>query len=258
MLYAKKSLGQHFLKDENIAQKIVDEFFASGNLPAVLEIGPGRGVLTKYLLMRKGISYTGVELDQRMIPLLLQEFPQLEGHVYNEDILEFDLNRSGKEEWSIIGNFPYNISSQILFKVLEHKERIIFLVGMFQKEVARRVAASSGNKEYGILSVLIQAYYSVEYLFDVDAHCFTPPPKVTSGVIRLIRKSEVPLIHDAGHFKILVKSGFGQRRKTLRNSLHQHIMHLAFTGDPVFNKRAEQLSVEEWIALSNRIVSNAS
>ena len=255
MLYAKKSLGQHFLKDENIAKKIIDEFFAPGNVHAVLEIGPGRGVLTKYLLMQQGIDYTGVELDERMIPLLLKEFPKLDGHLFNEDILEYDLYRSGKKEWSIIGNFPYNISSQILFKVLENKEKIHCLVGMFQKEVARRIAAFSGNKEYGILSVLIQAFYSVEYLFDVEAHCFTPPPKVTSGVIRLIRKSKVPFLLDAGHFKQLVKSGFGQRRKTLRNSLHQHIMHVQFAGDSVFNKRAEQLTVEEWIALSNRIIS---
>ncbi len=251
MLHAKKSLGQHFLKDENIARKIVDEFFKGTIVNAVLEIGPGKGVLTKHLLQHKDIDYTGVELDERMISLLRLEFPQWAGHFYHEDILEYDLD--GRKQWNIIGNFPYNISSQILFKVLAQKEIIQRLVGMFQKEVARRIAAPSGNKAYGILSVLVQAFYNVEYLFDVEAGCFAPPPKVTSGVIRLERKPEMPLLFDEPLFKLLVKSGFGQRRKTLRNSLHQHILHAPFTGEAVFSKRAEQLTVEEWIALSNRI-----
>ncbi|MEO6168401.1 MAG: rRNA adenine N-6-methyltransferase family protein, partial [Chitinophagales bacterium] len=173
--------------------------------------------------------------------------------IFNEDILNFDLLKTGGSRISIIGNFPYNISSQILFRVFDHKEKVRHVVGMFQKEVAKRIAAPSGNKEYGILSVLMQAFYQVTYLFDVGENCFSPPPKVISGVIQLIKKDTLPLIYNEGHFRLLVKSGFGQRRKTLRNSLKHMISHVSFSSDPVFDKRAEQLSVEEWVALSNRI-----
>lgn len=253
MLYAKKSLGQHFLKDENIARQIVSEFLTSAQLNTVVEVGPGQGVLTKYLLAQPGMNYFGVELDHRMIPVLLEQFPQMDNRIFNEDILNFDFLKTGTNTISLIGNFPYNISSQILFKVLENKEKVLVVVGMFQKEVAKRIAASSGNKDYGILSVLIQAFYDVTYLFDVSENCFSPPPKVTSGVIRLVKKKIQPDIHHEDHFRLLVKSGFGQRRKTLRNSLRHMINHVTFSGDPVFDKRAEQLSVEEWITLSNRV-----
>lgn len=256
MLYAKKSLGQHFLKDENLAQKIVSEFLNKNPSHAAIEVGPGQGVLTKYLLEDKGLSYYGVELDQRMIPLLIRKFPQIEGRIFNEDILDFDWRKAGAGNISIIGNFPYNISSQILFKVLDNKELVNYVVGMFQKEVAKRITASSGNKEYGILSVLMQTYYDIEYLFDVGENSFSPPPRVTSGVIRLMKKQELPVIYREDMFRVLVKSGFGQRRKTLRNSLLHMVNHVSFIRDPVFDKRAEQLTVAEWITLSNRIAES--
>ncbi|MBX7109736.1 MAG: 16S rRNA (adenine(1518)-N(6)/adenine(1519)-N(6))-dimethyltransferase RsmA [Chitinophagales bacterium] len=257
MLQAKKSLGQHFLTDENIARKIVDAFYEINAPDTILEVGPGQGALTKYLLTDKPCNYFGVELDQRMIPLLISAFPALEERIFNEDILTFDFSKTGSSQLTIIGNFPYNISSQILFKVYDHKETVQHVVGMFQKEVAKRIVAGYGNKEYGILSVLLQAFYDVTYLFDVSAGCFSPPPKITSGVIRLVRKEQQPLLHDEEKFRQLVKSGFGQRRKTLRNSLRHMINHVTFLHDPVFDKRAEQLSVGSWIELSNRVATPA-
>ncbi|MBK9732689.1 MAG: ribosomal RNA small subunit methyltransferase A [Chitinophagaceae bacterium] len=255
MVYAKKSLGQHFLKDEDVARNIVHTFLDHGSQEVVLEVGPGQGVLTKYLYAVNDINYLGVELDQRMIPVLSKQFPLWQAKFINEDILTFDLTKAGSNQINIIGNFPYNISSQILFRVFENKERVQQVLGMFQKEVAKRIVADSGNKEYGILSVLMQAFYSVSYLFDVAPNCFTPPPKVTSGVIRLIKKDHAPAIYNEEQFRKLVKSGFGQRRKTLRNSLQHMISHVPFTKDPVFDKRAEQLSVADWIVLANRIAT---
>lgn len=257
MLYAKKSMGQHFLTDENIARKIVEAFFAISSADTVLEIGPGQGALTKHILALKGLNYFGVELDERMVPILINSFPELKGRIFNEDILGFNFSETGCRQLSIIGNFPYNISSQILFKVYDQKETVHHVVGMFQKEVAKRIVAANGNKEYGILSVLMQAFYDVTYLFDVSAGSFSPPPKVTSGVIKLVRKHQLPAFQDEGKFRQLVKAGFGQRRKTLRNSLRHLISHLAFLNDAVFDQRAEQLSVNGWIELSNRIATQA-
>lgn len=255
MMYAKKSMGQHFLTDENIARKIVEAFFAIGSADTVLEIGPGQGALTKYILANKGVNYFGVELDERMVAILINSSPELIGRIFNEDILGFNFSETGCRQLSIIGNFPYNISSQILFKVYDQKETVQHVVGMFQKEVAKRIVASNGNKEYGILSVLMQAFYDVTYLFDVSAGSFSPPPKVTSGVIKLVRKHQLPAFQDEGKFRQLVKAGFGQRRKTLRNSLRHLIGGFALRNDAVFDQRAEQLSVNEWIELSNRIAT---
>lgn len=255
MLYAKKSMGQHFLTDENVARKIVDAFFAISLADTVLEVGPGQGALTKYLLATKGLNYFGVELDERMVPVLINSVPELKGRIFNEDILGFDFSKTRCRQLSIIGNFPYNISSQILFKVYDQKETVQHVVGMFQKEVAKRIVAGSGNKEYGILSVLIQAFYEVTYLFDVSAGSFSPPPNVTSGVIKLVRKQVQPVLHDEGKFRQLVKAGFGQRRKTLRNSLRHLIGHVTFLDDDIFGQRAEQLSVDKWIELSDRIAT---
>lgn len=255
MIYAKKSLGQHFLKDEHIARAIVERFSAECMADAILEVGPGKGVLTKYLLQLRHLSYSGVELDERMIELLLREFPQLKGHLFHTDILDFDFDRTGASSLGIIGNFPYNISSQILFRIFDNRNKIVSMAGMFQKEVAKRIAATPGSREFGILSVFIQAFYEVSYWFDVDADKFIPPPKVMSGVIGLTRKKEMPFIESEEHFRLLVKAGFGQRRKKLRNSLHQYIQNLSLGSDAIFDRRAEQLSVEDWIALSNRIIT---
>lgn len=253
MVHAKKSLGQHFLKDENVAGKIVECFLESNQAKTLLEIGPGTGVLTKYLLKEKTKTLFAVELDQRMIPLLIQQFPQLAHRIFNEDVLALDLKKLSGEPIAVIGNFPYNISSQILFKVLENKEYVATVVGMFQKEVAKRITAPAGSKEYGILSVLVQSFYNCDYLFDVDKKCFVPPPKVTSGVIRLVKKAHLPEIKNEARLFQLVKAGFGKRRKTLRNSLKEVIGNSDLTADEIFDKRAEQLQVQEWIGLANRL-----
>ena len=250
---ARKSLGQHFLTDENVAGKIVSSFLEKNPCKVVLEIGPGLGVLTKYLLNEKSIDLRAVEIDSRMVNHLRGQFSQLENRIIEQDFLQLDIQTITLDSMSIIGNFPYNISSQILFRVLEEKNHIPFVVGMFQKEVARRITSPSGNKEYGLTSVLIQAHYDAEYLFEVGEKCFTPPPKVKSAVIRLMRKESSMLIKDEIFFFKLVKQGFGKRRKTLRNSLMELTADLGISHDPVFDKRAEQLSVGEWIDLANRI-----
>ena len=253
MIEGKKSLGQHFLKDENIAKKIVEAFMSENPCEIVLEIGPGTGVLTKYFLQQPSIKFFAVETDSRMVAFLRGEYSSLMHSLIYHDFLTFDLKSLNVEDLSIVGNFPYNISSQILFRVFENKEMIPFVVGMFQQEVARRIASNHGNKEYGILSVLLQAYYDVEYLFEVPAACFVPPPKVKSAVIRLKRKKIQPEIENEAFFLQLVKAGFNQRRKTLRNSLSKMVNDEELLKADIFNKRAEQLSVLEWIELSNHL-----
>jgi 16S rRNA (adenine1518-N6/adenine1519-N6)-dimethyltransferase len=240
----KKSLGQHFLKDEDIALQIVN------SLPAgavnVLEIGPGMGVLTKHLIENKEINFSVVEIDRESVSYLQTHFPTLNGRILAEDFLKVDLLQHYPSSLTIIGNFPYNISSQILFKVLENKEIVTNVVGMFQKEVAERVASKPGNKQYGILSVLLQAFYDIEYLFTVEPHCFYPPPKVRSGVISISRNPDKQLHCDERLFKQVVKTAFNQRRKTLRNSLKSFSFTPDFLANDIFNKRPEQIGVEDF------------
>lgn len=248
-LKANKALGQHFLRDENIAEQIVHEFTSQLTGEKILEIGPGQGVLTKHLLQFSQ-DLTCVEIDGRMAEYIGQTYPLLKGKIIRENFLKSDLDEAPV---SIIGNFPYNISSQILFKVLENKEKIPLLVGMFQKEVAKRICSAHGNKDYGILSVLVQAFYNAEYLFDVSAECFAPPPKVKSGVIRLKRKKEASGVGSEEYFFRLVKAAFNQRRKTLRNALSALVPEKEKRSGKLFDKRAEQLSVGDFIQLSNQL-----
>lgn len=246
----KKSLGQHFLRDENIARKIIHEF--CGHVPgsmSVVEVGPGRGVLTKYLAEQVKELYL-VEIDADCVSYLLGRFPLLKERVIHQDILKTDFTRYVQPPFAVIGNFPYNISSQILFKILEYRNQVPWVVGMFQKEVAQRIGADAGGKEYGILSVLIQAYYEVEYLFEVGEKCFSPPPKVKSAVIRLKRNSKEKLGCDEELFVKIVKAAFNKRRKTLRNALKELMAREYLLQDKIFEKRAEQLSVEQFIELT--------
>ncbi|MFT3683059.1 MAG: 16S rRNA (adenine(1518)-N(6)/adenine(1519)-N(6))-dimethyltransferase RsmA [Ferruginibacter sp.] len=242
----KKSLGQHFLKDENITRKIVD---ALNQDPFInlLEVGPGGGALTKYLLQLPNIHFKAVELDDDKISYLQNTYPQLKDGIIAASFL--DINPPFDDDFTVIGNFPYNISSQILFKVLDWKEQVPIVIGMFQKEVAERAASKEGSKVYGMLSVLVQAYYDVEYLFDVGPGCFNPPPKVMSGVIRLRRKKETLPVKSEKAFKLLVKTAFNQRRKTLRNAV-KGLFTAEILQDDIFNKRAEALSVADFAALS--------
>lgn len=245
----KKSLGQHFLKDLEIARRIAGTLDAFKHQP-VLEIGPGMGVLTRFLL-EAGHDLTVVELDTESVDYLGRHFPELEGRIVAEDFLKLDLAQLFPGPFCVIGNYPYNISSQIFFKVLDYKDRIPCCSGMLQKEVAERLAAGPGSKTYGILSVLLQAWYDVEYLFTVSETVFDPPPKVKSGVIRATRNGRTTLGCDEKLFKTVVKTSFNQRRKTLRNSmkplLGKDFPHYAL---PVFDRRPEQLSVEEFIELT--------
>lgn len=256
---AKKYLGQHFLKDTNIAQRIANSM--SNAAPAdVLEIGPGMGVLTQFLLQNKALNTHVIEIDNESVAYLHKNYPALQGKIIAADFLKFDLAAHFNAPITIIGNFPYNISSQILFKVIEFRDQIPELVGMFQKEVAQRIAADPGNKTYGILSVLLQAYYHIEYLFTVHEHVFDPPPKVKSGVIRITRNTVKTLPCNEKLFKQIVKLGFNQRRKTLSNSLKSILVNLK-PGDAVFRKRPEQLSVKDFIDLTNTVealISNKS
>jgi 16S rRNA (adenine1518-N6/adenine1519-N6)-dimethyltransferase len=238
----KKSLGQHFLRDENICRKIIS-ILKEEPVLRLLEVGPGAGALTRYLLQWEEIEFKAVEVDEEKITYLLHEYPSLQGRLVHADFLRMAIPFEGA--FSIVGNFPYNISSQILFKIVEWKSTVQWMVGMFQKEVAQRVAASAGNKVYGVLSVLVQAYFEVEYLFEVSEHCFYPPPKVKSAVIRL-RPRKIPLIarSDEDFFR-LVKAAFNQRRKTLRNAT-KHLFSMEFLREEIFGSRAEQLTVEEF------------
>lgn len=239
----KKSLGQHFLHDEYYCQKIVDEVDLSKNL---LEVGPGAGAITKYFLKEKNNHFLAVEFDQEKVDYLLKQYPNAEGKILHQDFLKMEV--PFPDSFHIVGNFPYNISGPILFKVLDWEEQVESVVGMFQKEVAQRVAAHEGNKQYGILSVLIQAFYDVQYLFDVPAGAFTPPPKVVSGVIKLTKTNNPYDISEKDKFRKLVKAAFGQRRKKLRNALSGMIDNKTLPKK-FAEKRAEQLSVPEFVEL---------
>jgi len=245
MYTLKKSLGQHFLRDENISRKIVSALRESA-FTQLLEVGPGAGALTKYLLELEGISFKAVELDEEKVRYLQDTFPVLTGKILHASILDVEKPFEGK--FTVIGNFPYNISSQILFKMLDWKDDLGIMIGMFQKEVAQRVAAKEGNKVYGVISVLIQAFFDVEYLFEVHEQCFNPPPKVKSAVIRLVPRT-APNFRDEKKFFLLVKTAFNQRRKTLRNAV-KPLFDAAALQDPVFDKRAEQLSIDDFARLT--------
>lgn len=254
----KKHLGQHFLKDESICARIADAIELENAPKKVLEVGPGMGALTRFLLQNDHFETHVIELDTESVDYLLENYPELESRVYERDFLKTDLEDLMKEPFVLAGNFPYNISSQILFKVLEHKEFVPQIVGMFQKEVAERVAEPPGSKKYGIISVFIQAWYDVEYLFTVDEHVFIPPPKVKSGVIRLKRNNVRELDCDEGKFKQVVKTAFNQRRKTLRNSLKALVNQMnpeMDMSDDLFQRRPETLSVQEFIDITQRITA---
>jgi 16S rRNA (adenine1518-N6/adenine1519-N6)-dimethyltransferase len=246
MYTLKKSLGQHFLKDEKVVEKIVDALMQHP-FKNLLEVGPGGGALTKRLLKIPNIHFKAVELDEEKVNYLLKEFPALKDHLIHESFLEID--RPFNEPFTVIGNFPYNISTQILFKVLEWKEYVPVVIGMFQKEVAERTAAKEGGKIYGVLSVLLQYYYEVAYLFSVGNESFNPPPKVQSGVIRLIRRESFLPVKSERAFWVLVKTAFNQRRKTLRNGV-KSLIPKEELEDPFFDRRAETLSVEEFAQLT--------
>ncbi len=249
---AKKYLGQHFLKDEQIAQKIAGSLTEKG-YKNVLEIGPGMGVLTKYLL-KKNLTIHVIEIDTELVDYLKIRHLNLAGRIISKDFLKIDISAYfGEEQVAIIGNFPYNISTQIVFKTLENRDQIPEFSGMFQKEVAKRIAEKEGSKAYGILSVLTQAFYDVEYLFTVPPTVFNPPPKVDSGVIRLIRKDNYTLPVDEKLFYRVVKTAFNQRRKILRNSLKTMNLSDILREDSIFAKRPEQLSVKEFISLTSKI-----
>jgi 16S rRNA (adenine1518-N6/adenine1519-N6)-dimethyltransferase len=246
MYTLKKSLGQHFLKDEKIVQRIIQEL-QKNHFTNLLEVGPGGGALTKHLLEIPNINFKAVELDEEKVNYLLKQFPSLQNNLIHQSFLSID--RPFDEPFTVIGNFPYNISTQILFKVLEWKEYVPVVIGMFQKEVAERAAAKEGSKIYGVLSVLLQYYYKVEYLFSVGNESFVPQPKVQSGVIRLTKnKSQLPVKSERA-FWILVKTAFNQRRKTLRNGV-KSLFAKEILNDDLFNRRAETLSVEEFAALT--------
>ncbi len=246
MYTLKKSLGQHFLKDENICRKIMS-VLQEKPFTQLLEVGPGGGALTKYILQLENIDFKAVELDAEKVTFLSKTFPGLQQKIIHHSFLEMEKPFDGS--FTIIGNFPYNISTQILFKVLEWKENVECVIGMFQKEVAQRAAAKEGNKVYGVLSVLVQAFFEVEYLFDVNEQSFVPPPKVKSGVIRLVPRRHELSMKSEKDFFLLVKTAFNQRRKTLRNAV-KGIFDATILEDELFNKRAEQLSVEQFAALS--------
>ena len=253
---AKKHLGQHFLKDEEVAKNIADTLSLNG-YEDILEIGPGMGVLTKYLLEKPVTTYV-VEIDNESVEYLDAHYPKLHGKIIAKDFLRYDINEvfEGKQ-FAIIGNFPYNISTQIVFKALELRNQIPEFSGMFQKEVAQRICEKKGTKAYGILSVLVQAFYNAEYLFTVDEHVFIPPPKVKSGVLRLTRKEDYSLPCSEKMFFRVVKTGFQQRRKTLRNSLKSMELSDELRQDKIFDLRPEQLSVEDFINITQKIEADA-
>lgn len=250
---AKKHLGQHFLTDENVAQKIAETLSGSG-YDNVLEIGPGMGVLTKYLLKNESFKTSVIEIDTESVAYLKTHYPELENRILSADFLKTDITTFfNREAFAIIGNFPYNISSQIVFKMLEIRQFVPEFSGMFQKEVAERICESEGSKTYGILSVLVQAFYDAKYLFTVSENVFNPPPKVKSGVLKLTRKENYTLPCNEKLFFTVVKTAFGQRRKTLRNSLKSLALSDGLRLDSIFDKRPEQLSVGEFIELCQKI-----
>ncbi len=250
MIIRKKHLGQHFLQDENIAKKIVRSVKDAGDGSDVLEIGPGKGVLTALLLPIYGPRLKVVEIDPQMIAYLKHHLSLTDEQIIAKDFLLTDPAQLTAQQLTIIGNFPYNISSQIMFRILDMKDRVKGMVGMFQKEVAQRLCSKPHQKSYGILSVLTQTWYDVEYLFDVSKSCFAPPPKVESGVIRIARKALQPQV-DPQHLTGVVKAAFNQRRKTLRNSLSQ--FELSQVEANLLKARAEELSTEQFLALAQKI-----
>jgi 16S rRNA (adenine1518-N6/adenine1519-N6)-dimethyltransferase len=249
---AKKYLGQHFLKDESIAEAIADTLNFEG-YDDLLEIGPGMGVLTKYLLKKPVTTYV-IEIDTESVEYLNTHYPKLHGKIISKDFLKYNIKEVFEEkQFAIIGNFPYNISTQIVFRTLEFRNQIPEFSGMFQKEVAERICEKKGSKTYGILSVLVQAFYEAEYLFTVDENVFDPPPKVKSGVLRLRRKEDFILPCPEKLFFTVVKTAFQQRRKTLRNSLKTLNLSDNLREDVIFDKRPEQLDYLEFIALTQKI-----
>jgi 16S rRNA (adenine1518-N6/adenine1519-N6)-dimethyltransferase len=247
----KKSLGQHFLKDENICRKIISAL-NQHSFKRLLEIGPGGGALTKFLLQLNDIEFKAIELDAEKVEYLLRAYPLLKEKLLHEDFLKASLPFN--EEFVVIGNFPYNISSQILFKIMEWKELVPVVIGMFQKEVAQRIASKPNHKSYGILSVLVQAFYNVDYLFDVPPSCFNPPPKVMSAVIGLKIKNDKLIMKSEKDFVALVKTAFHQRRKKLRNAVRSLFDENILQGT-IFDKRAEQLTTEDFAALTFKMKS---
>ena len=248
---AKKSFGQHFLNRKDIAERIANSLII--NTSRVLEVGPGRGMLTQFLL-QQAFELTVVEADRDMVLHIQKHFPQLKENIISQDFLKCPIDQFfPNQQFSLIGNFPYNISSQILFKMLDHKEQIPELVGMFQKEVGERVVAGPGSKTYGVVSVLIQTYYEGQYLFTVERDSFTPPPKVLSGVIRLVRREKPIVENNYALFRRVVKQAFSQRRKMLRNTMKTFIKGDPILEDPFFNQRPEQLSVEQFAQLTQWI-----
>lgn len=246
MYTLKKSLGQHFLRDENICRKIVS-ILQERPVRQLLEVGPGGGALTKYLLDWKGIDLQAVEVDAEKVDYLIATYPALTGHIIHKSFLEIGAPFTGS--FTVVGNFPYNISTQILFHLLDWRPQVECVVGMFQKEVAERVAAPSGNKVYGVISVLLQTFFTVEYLFEVSEESFNPPPKVKSGVIRLVPRTDVPAFVSERKLFLLVKTAFNQRRKTLRNAV-RGLFDPSKLVDPIFDLRAEALTVEQFAALT--------
>lgn len=251
---AKKNLGQHFLKDEKIALDIVKGLKHTSLYDKVLEVGPGMGVLTKYLIAEPAYETHIIDIDWDSIAYLKKNYPKLENRIIEGDFLQLDISLLfDNQPFAVIGNFPYNISTEILFKVLDNKNQVPEVVGMFQKEVALRIASKPRNKTYGITSVLLQAYYDIEYLFTVDEHVFQPPPRVKSAVIRLIRNAVQKLDCDEKLFKQVVKSGFNQRRKTLRNSIKSFKLKEEFLDHKYLTQRAEELTVADFVALTNMV-----
>ena len=250
MYTLKKSLGQHFLKDEDIIGKIIHAL-NENSFTNLLEVGPGGGALTKELLKLPGINFKAVELDEEKVEFLGNKYAELKGRIIHKNFL--DIEKPFDEPFTVIGNFPYNISTQILFKILEWKADVPVVIGMFQREVAQRAASGPGSKVYGVLSALVQAYYDVEYLFDVDAASFSPPPKIMSGVIRLIRRTKDLNVRSERDYRVLVKTAFNQRRKTMRNAVKAQFKQ-EILADDIFNKRAEALSIEDFAGLTYKMI----
>lgn len=257
---AKKHLGQHFLTDKNICAKIARTYGKHMGCKRVLEIGPGMGALTEFLLLDEELEVWVMDVDTESIAYLHQHYPQLDGRILEKDFLRVKLeDLMGTEPFAVVGNFPYNISSQILFKCIDHKDQIPEIMGMFQKEVAERVAEKPGSKQYGILSVLLQAYYDIDYCFTVDEHVFNPPPKVKSGVIRCVRNERSSLPCSESLFKQVVKTTFNQRRKTIWNTIKPLISNFSdeeketIKAHPFMSLRPEVLSVEQFIELTQLI-----
>lgn len=258
LVRAKKHLGQHFLTDKNIAEKIVNSLQFKQPYQQVLEVGPGMGILSDFLLQKKEFQTYLIDLDTESFEFLKKKYPNLGERLINGDFLELNFKDVFADNFGIIGNFPYNISSQILFKVLDNRDQVVEVVGMFQKEVAERCTAKPGSKEYGILSVFLQAWYNVEYLFTVKAGVFNPPPKVLSAVIRLTRNEVQQLDCDEKLFWQVVKTAFNQRRKTLRNALSSLIIKEKMVDEPLLELRAERLSVNDFVRLTNLITATRS